>query len=626
MFSALLAAVALAADVDTFEQAASLPGGAGSLQGEAPQLAEPGVSASISAGLTSNPVIRSFEDRPDRVEVDSLAPITAHAGYTVEDLGRFDVLVPVYAFVGAPLTGYSGAAPGDARLQATFPLAGNEQVQFALTPRLFLPTGSADALVGGGVAGGLVASLGNDTEEVGWLLNAGPTLRGAERLEIDAPGLGSSLDGLASAWWHASRGLRVGAEVEAELGLVQGGGEGGANQTGTAHLFASALLPSGVGVTAGAGTGTVRGLGTPQAHGFAALSYARVQSDSDGDGLLDNVDTCPSEPEDIDSFMDSDGCPDLDNDADGILDAADQCALQPEDIDGFADDDGCPDDDNDADGLADASDQCPMKPGPAELQGCPDSDGDGLADSADACPDEAGPEATGGCPDRDEDLVPDHRDQCPDEPKPPAEDPATSDGCPKSVYVGDGEITITERIEFETGSAVLTDESIPVLEKVAQVLRDYPQIELVEIQGHTDNVGGTASNVRLSDRRAKSVLAWLTDAGIADERMAATGYGEGMPIDSNRTPGGRRNNRRVQFKLLRMAEAPAPPEPAPTMRAPEPAPAPAPEPARPGGVGSPWGEIEEPEEPSPWDTPAPAAPPSDDGDSPWGEQDADDGE
>jgi len=616
----LLAPVAMAADVDTFDQAASLPGGAGSLQGEAPQLGQPGVSAALGIGLTSNPVVRSFEERPDRVEVTSLAPLTAHAGYTVEDVGRFDVILPVYAYVAAPLNGYQGAAAGDARLQATFELAGNDTVQFGLTPRLYLPTGATDALVSSGFAGGLVASLGNDTGDYGWLLNGGTTIRGAERLEVDAPGMGSTLDGLASGWWWASSGLRVGGELEAQVGLVQGEGSGGTNRTGTAHLFAQAVLPSGFGVAAGAGTGIVRGLGTPQAHGFAVLTYARLQRDSDGDGLLDNIDTCPGDPEDVDGFLDTDGCPDLDNDNDGILDAADQCTMQPEDIDGFADDDGCPDTDNDADGIADAADQCPLVPGPEAFGGCPDSDADGLPDSADACPQEAGPEATGGCPDRDSDLVPDHRDACPDEPKPEAEDPATSDGCPKTVFVGDGEITITERIEFETGAAVLTPESIPVLEKVAKVMTDHPEIELVEIQGHTDNVGSTASNIRLSDKRAKAVLAWLTGTGgIEKKRMAATGYGEGMPIDSNRTPGGRRNNRRVQFKLLRMAEAATP--------APAPAPAPAPEktlappaPVEPTGVDSPWGVVDEPEAPSPWDTPDAddAAPPA--GDTPWGER------
>ncbi|HEY0193305.1 MAG TPA: DUF4398 domain-containing protein, partial [Kofleriaceae bacterium] len=73
--------------------------------------------------------------------------------------------------------------------------------------------------------------------------------------------------------------------------------------------------------------------------------------DRDGDGILDNVDKCPSDPEDKDGFEDEDGCPDLDNDKDGIPDKADKCPNEPEDKDGFEDEDGCPDDDNDGDGI-----------------------------------------------------------------------------------------------------------------------------------------------------------------------------------------------------------------------------------------------------------------------------------
>lgn len=611
MPSVLLALLspAFAADVDPFTEASSLAVGRGSLQGEAPQLSEEGVSASASVALSQSPVVRSFDDRPSQVEVDALAPVTVHGGYTVDNVARFDVLLPVYAYVGAPLADYQGAALGDLRLQSTVPVWVSDDLQLALVPRLELPTGNRDALVGGGVGGGLLASLGGDSDVAGWLLNAGVALRGAERLEPDAAGLGSHFDTTAAAWWHAATGLRIGAEVDLDAGLVRGDNGGPFNQTGTAHLFGQAMLGSGLGIAAGAGTGIVQGIGTPQAHGFLALTYGQIQRDSDGDGLIDAVDACPGDPEDVDGFEDSDGCPDLDNDNDRILDLADQCALQPEDPDGWQDDDGCPDPDNDGDGLLDASDACPNDAGPAALDGCPDRDGDGLADSADACPDDAGPEATGGCPDRDEDLVPDHRDACPDEPKPPGEDPATSDGCPKTVFVGDGEITITERIEFETGSSKLLPVSTPILEQVATVLRDHPEIELLEIQGHTDNVGSTSYNIKLSDGRAKSVLAWLSDQGIAKERMAATGYGEGLPIASNRTPKGRETNRRVQFKILRMEAAAAPPPPAPAPAPPPPAPAPAPrEPViDDADVQSPWGDATPPGNPDP----LPA-------DNPWG--------
>lgn len=65
-------------------------------------------------------------------------------------------------------------------------------------------------------------------------------------------------------------------------------------------------------------------------------------NDSDGDGILNDVDKCPNDPEDRDGFQDEDGCPEPDNDGDGILDVNDKCPNQPENINGFEDEDGCP--------------------------------------------------------------------------------------------------------------------------------------------------------------------------------------------------------------------------------------------------------------------------------------------
>src|SRR5687767_13102044 len=65
--------------------------------------------------------------------------------------------------------------------------------------------------------------------------------------------------------------------------------------------------------------------------------------DRDGDGVADEKDKCPDDPEDFDGFQDADGCPDPDNDKDGILDVNDKCPNEPETVNGFQDEDGCPD-------------------------------------------------------------------------------------------------------------------------------------------------------------------------------------------------------------------------------------------------------------------------------------------
>ena len=68
-----------------------------------------------------------------------------------------------------------------------------------------------------------------------------------------------------------------------------------------------------------------------------------VGGDRDGDGVGDDMDKCPDEPEDRDGFGDGDGCPDPDNDQDGILDIDDKCPADPEAKNGRQDEDGCPD-------------------------------------------------------------------------------------------------------------------------------------------------------------------------------------------------------------------------------------------------------------------------------------------
>ena len=166
--------------------------------------------------------------------------------------------------------------------------------------------------------------------------------------------------------------------------------------------------------------------------------------DTDGDGVVDRHDHCPRLPEDLDGWLDTDGCPDFDNDADGIPDELDGAPDSPEDFDGWQDEDGIPDPDNDGDGIFDWLDSCPDQPedldGYRDSDGCPDEfadrDGDGIEDSRDGCPDEPedldGFQDDDGCPDPDNDLdgIPDEQDECPDMPEDYDGD-ADGDGCPE---------------------------------------------------------------------------------------------------------------------------------------------------------------------------------------------------
>ncbi len=131
-----------------------------------------------------------------------------------------------------------------------------------------------------------------------------------------------------------------------------------------------------------------KGIGLAASFGLRFGKAAQAPLDQDEDGIPDNLDACPLQPEDLDGFQDTDGCPDPDNDNDGIPDISDKCPNEPEDFDGFQDDDGCPDPDNDGDGVFDVEDNCPNEAGPVDNQGCPivDSDGDGILDPDDRCP------------------------------------------------------------------------------------------------------------------------------------------------------------------------------------------------------------------------------------------------
>jgi outer membrane protein OmpA-like peptidoglycan-associated protein len=133
-------------------------------------------------------------------------------------------------------------------------------------------------------------------------------------------------------------------------------------------------LGGGACVDLGVGAGFLRAPGTPAVRALASFRWETPPAgpgDVDGDLILDDVDACPSEPEDVDQWRDLDGCPEPDDDDDGVLDASDHCRQEAEDVDGFEDADGCPDLDNDADEVADSSDACPNVPGDPSARGCP---------------------------------------------------------------------------------------------------------------------------------------------------------------------------------------------------------------------------------------------------------------
>lgn len=122
------------------------------------------------------------------------------------------------------------------------------------------------------------------------------------------------------------------------------------------------------------------------------------------------------------------------------------------------------------------------------------------------------------------------------------------------VVVEQHAIALRRQISFATGSDEILPNSEPILLEVADALLRNPDIELVEIEGHTDNRGAIDVNMQLSQQRAEAVERWLVGHGVGQARLIAKGYGSTRPLTPNITQQNRARNRRVQFTIVRRVE------------------------------------------------------------------------
>src|SRR5207249_1328037 len=130
-------------------------------------------------------------------------------------------------------------------------------------------------------------------------------------------------------------------------------------------------------------------------------------------------------------------------------------------------------------------------------------------------------------------------------------------GCQTTTdpYTGERKTTsnMPGNVTFRTGSADLNAQFFKVLDGVAQVARKYDKT-IIEIAGHTDNVGGADFNRQLSQRRASAVAQYLMSKGVTEPRIMTAAGGEEHPIASNSTEQGRAANRRVEVTLAPLKE------------------------------------------------------------------------
>jgi outer membrane protein OmpA-like peptidoglycan-associated protein len=122
---------------------------------------------------------------------------------------------------------------------------------------------------------------------------------------------------------------------------------------------------------------------------------------------------------------------------------------------------------------------------------------------------------------------------------------------PARVVLTESNIAIMDKVQFETGKATLLPASHALLDEVAKMLKDNPQVELISVEGHTDSTGSPDFNRKLSQQRAESVAKYLSSKGVKAARMEPKGFGPDRPIADNETDPGRDANRRVEFNILK---------------------------------------------------------------------------
>jgi outer membrane protein OmpA-like peptidoglycan-associated protein len=446
---------------------------------------------------------------------------------------------------GTTFASPSSFAVGDLRLSADLRLLGTfgDPITVAIGGAVYLPTGSQSDYTGDqNVRVEPHVMAAGDLGPFVYAAKVGFEYHGLSESFAGTP-IGNQFNFAASAGIRvANKKLVIGPEVFGST-TVRGGEAFDKTTTPLEGLVGfHYLIANRIRVGLGAGAGLDRGYGAPVARVLGNLEWAPgieekpVVHDRDGDGIVDEDDACPDVPGIRTDDPKTNGCPPpppppppSDRDKDGILDTDDACP----DVPGIKTDD-------------------------PKTNGCPppaDRDKDGILDNDDACPDVPGVHTndpkTNGCPpdpDRDKDGIKNEDDACPDEPGPANKDPKKN-GCPQAV-VRNNQIFILEQVKFATGSAVILPASNDLLNAVAKVFNDHPEIKKVSVEGHTDNVGPAGYNKILSARRAASVVAWLVKHGIDKGRLASAGFGMERPLEPNSTPAGRQANRRVEFHIV----------------------------------------------------------------------------
>ncbi|AKU96501.1 Outer membrane lipoprotein omp16 precursor [Labilithrix luteola] len=540
----------------------------------------------LALGLVNDYSYRSLVDyksdgRVNAAIVENQNIVHLGASVTLADRVRLGLSVPLQLYADGDAVTVNGVvhqpgqdvAAGDVRVSTDVRLFGRptDAATMAAGVQLFMPAGSPQAYTGDGKPRVLPQLMFAGRASVfAYAARVGFMYRVRDEPFIDGQ-IGNQFVYAASAGVMVDDKLLVGPEL---FGATAANDRAFEARTTPLEILLGAHYDVGANLRIGAGFGPhlTRGYGAPVVRGLLSLEWIpdsapaeeapkpapEVNDDRDGDGIKDSEDACAfaSGPKSDDPAKN--GCPD--SDADGIPDVFDACSHVAGQASSDPAKNGCPGD-ADGDGVPDNEDACPSEKGARSLDarqnGCPsrDQDSDGILDVEDACPSTAGVKTTdpktNGCPDpdRDHDGITNENDACPDAAGKSDPDPKKN-GCPKAFLDGDS-IKITDQVRFKNASAdiVAGKDSEEVLQAVLAVLKAHSEIAHLRVEGHSDDRGAKAAKKALSASRAAAVVKWLSDHGIAKERLSAVGFGDEKPLEPNTTDDARSKNRRVEFHV-----------------------------------------------------------------------------
>ncbi len=542
--------------------------------------------STVAEQLFAPKLLLSYTDKPLVYTFDTGEQVPLVGGVAQADLmlsfsyDRFRLGVDVPIYLAADGVGASGeTAIGDIAFDGKVMLLpeSDAPLGLALGGRVFLPTAGSQNALGAPNTGWEFSAIADKRvlDDKG-LLAANVGFRGGPKAELENITVDDYLTWRAGVAYDVLTALAFSGELVGSYNL-RGGQEDSALPMEA--MLGAHLLSDDVNIRLGAGAGLTPGIGAPDWRVVLGVDFPleNPDPDTDGDGLSDSIDECPTEPEDVDTVLDDDGCPDAPTpvtvnvvDADGktiddaTIELPAESPLEPGTYTAKATADG-------------------YRPGEAIFEVGPAEEAktitlplelitgtvsvkviDAAGEPVEAeillagkevakATDWTGPSVPGEVHVVARTQGYKIANQTIDVEADGQVDVVLTLEPSKADLVGD-RIDIRDSVYFDTGKAKIQERSFELLDEVASLLDAHPELTKMRIEGHTDSRGSASSNKTLSQKRADSVKQYLVEKGIEEVRLSAVGFGEEKPLDEAKTSAAYEKNRRVDFFVEERAD------------------------------------------------------------------------